>query len=144
MNKHMFKHHQLLRVHTDLEEAWGGAGYGAFNPSSWETETIRCLQSKPAWSMEGVSSQSELHSKTLSQNKIKIKTHKLFSNSEKNVVKHTSVFQNKIIKPRLRPGNTAHLAEFCVARSNMGFHSEHHIAQVWWRTSENSELGRLE
>lgn len=69
MNTHMFKHHQLLRVHTALEEAWGGAGYGAFNPSSWETETIRCLQSKPACSMEGVSSQSEIHSKTLSQNK---------------------------------------------------------------------------
>ena len=44
-----------------------GSGGKRLNPSTWETEAVRFVSSRPAWSTESVPGQPGLHRKTLCQ-----------------------------------------------------------------------------
>jgi hypothetical protein len=52
----------------------------AFNPSTWEAETLRFLSSKPAWSTEWVPGQPRLYRETLSRKTEQKQTNKKVKN----------------------------------------------------------------
>ena len=70
----------------------------AFNPSTWEAETGRSLNSWPVGPTEWIPGQSSLHSETLSQNKTKQK-----KQEKKNKTPKPNKQTNKQKKTKLQP-----------------------------------------